>query len=84
MLEGNLAVRAGPLLSLMQLADSALPIGRHAHAFGLERMLRDKRVTTPDALREMIVSALIHGSARADGAGTALAHTAFVDRNLEI
>ena len=27
MLEGNLAVRAGPLLSLMQLADSALPIG---------------------------------------------------------
>ncbi|MCB4797107.1 hypothetical protein LGR51_21700 [Pseudomonas sp. NP21570] len=83
MLERDLAVRAGPLLSLMQLADSALPIGRHAHAFGLERMLRDGRVTTPDALREMIVSALIHGSARADGAGTALAHTAFGDRNLE-
>jgi hypothetical protein len=69
MLEGNLAVRAGPLLSLMQLADSALPIGEHAHAFGLERMLRDKRVTTPDALREMIVSALIHGSARARRCG---------------
>jgi urease accessory protein len=67
---------AGPLLALMQLSDSALPIGRHAHAMGLERLFRDGRVQTPASLREMIVSALLQGSARADGAATALAHDA--------
>ncbi|WP_197746087.1 urease accessory protein UreF [Vreelandella aquamarina] len=60
----------------MQLSDSALPIGRHAHAFGLERLFRDGLVQSPKDLENMIMSALTHGAARADGAATALAHGA--------
>ncbi|MDR8399464.1 urease accessory protein UreF [Paraburkholderia fungorum] len=79
--KGSEAVRATALLALMQLSDAALPIGRHAHAMGLEALLHDRRVTTPASLRQMIVSALMRGAARADGAATALAHDAHQARD---
>ncbi|WP_223479601.1 urease accessory protein UreF [Oricola indica] len=72
----DLLADGGAMLTMLQLADSALPIGRHAHALGLERMLRDGRVPDAERLREVVVSALIQGCARGDGAAAALAHDA--------
>ena len=68
----------------MQLSDSALPIGRHAHAFGLERLFRDGLVQSPKDLENMIMSALTHGAARADGAATALSNLLRVDARLDL
>ncbi|MFJ1294460.1 urease accessory UreF family protein, partial [Paracoccus yeei] len=77
------ALADGPaLLALMQLSDTALPIGRHAHALGLERLLRDGRVPDDRRLRQVVVSALMQGAARCDGAAASLAHQAMISRDL--
>ena len=64
------------ILAMLQLSDAALPIGRHAHALGLERHLREGRASDPLHLRSYSVSALLHGAARMDGAASAQAHNA--------
>lgn len=42
----------------LQLLDSALPIGAFSHSFGLETLVQEGRVRTPDDLRAFCQSAL--------------------------
>lgn len=44
----------GRLLDLLHIADSAFPVGAHAHSYGLETLVRRGEVADAAALRELL------------------------------
>jgi urease accessory protein len=64
------------LLAALQLADSALPIGRFVHSYGLESWLRDHDRASTDTLAELVEAVVCEGVAPLDGAIVAHAHQA--------
>jgi urease accessory protein len=64
------------LLAAVQLADSALPIGRFVHSHGLEAWLRDHADATESALAELVEAVVCEGVAPLDGVVAAHSHRA--------
>jgi urease accessory protein len=64
------------LLAALQLADSALPIGRFVHSHGLEAWLRDHPEAPESALAELVEAVVCEGVAPLDGVVAAHAHRA--------
>jgi urease accessory protein len=64
------------LLAALQLSDSALPIGRFVHSYGLEAWLLSHGDPTPGALAELVEAVVCESVAPLDGAVLAHAHAA--------
>lgn len=63
-------------LAALQLADSALPIGRFAHSSGLEALLRGDSGVGESDLVEIVESFLLESAGPLDGVALAHAHRA--------
>lgn len=64
------------LLAALQLADSALPIGRFVHSHGIEAWLRDRDDVRPETLAEIVAAMVCEAVAPLDGAVLAHSHRA--------
>jgi urease accessory protein len=61
-------------LAALQLADSALPVGRFAHSYGLEALLRSEPALSQEELDEIVETLVVDAVAPLDGAAVARAH----------
>ena len=68
--------RSSSLAALLQLSDSALPIGRFAHSHGLEALLADDPGADERAIVELVETAVRESVGPLDGVATACAHSA--------
>ncbi|MFQ4137343.1 urease accessory protein UreF [Nodosilinea sp. PGN35] len=64
------------LLRLLQLTSPALPVGAYSYSEGLETLVEQGIVTTPDSLVQWLTQELAHGLVLLDAVAVALVHTA--------
>jgi urease accessory protein len=61
-------------LALLQMADSALPIGSYSNSWGMETWVQEKVVSSAKEAEEAVMALLRLSIAPSDGASSAIAH----------
>ena len=79
----NINQDAKGFLASLQLADSALPIGRFAYSYGLESFFSANSLIKDDAITKIISSLLLNSIGPLDGVSVALSHKAEDENNLD-
>lgn len=74
---------AQPLLPLLQLSSSALPVGAYSYSEGLESLVHDGSLSNRDALGEWIRGELRWGSIRMEGAIAHRIHQAASQQDID-
>ena len=72
------------LLAALQLGDSALPIGRFAHSYGIEALANSGSGLGEDAIVELLETVIQESVGPLDGVALAAAHDAAANSNLPL
>ncbi len=76
-------VIALPLLHLLQLSSSALPVGAYSYSEGVESLVYDGRLSNGDALGDWVRGELRWGSIRVEGAIAHRIHQAVTQQDID-
>lgn len=76
-----LSPRSLSLLSLLQLASPALPVGAYSYSEGLEQLVDQETITDADSLRHWLEQELNYGAIRLEGAVVLRACTALLKKD---
>ncbi|MDJ1183344.1 urease accessory protein UreF [Roseofilum casamattae] len=76
-------MNSSALLSLLQLASPALPVGAYSYSEGLEILVEQEIITDVATLEQWLRDALKFGSPRLDGALLHRSYAAMEDRDME-
>ena len=79
--EGH-GMKATAFLSALQLSDSAFPIGRFAHSYGLEELLSTDATMDESTIVELVESIVLEAVAPLDGVAVAWAHRLAAENDL--
>lgn len=72
------------LLSLLQLTSSALPVGAYSYSEGLEMLVENGIITSPESLQKWLESELKYGAIRMEAAVMIRAYEAVKTKDLQL
>lgn len=78
-----MSMHIAEMLTLLQMSDSALPIGGYSNSWGFETWVQNETLTTAADVEQAIGALLVSSTAPSDGVACSLAHRFAVAEDLQ-